>query len=355
MMSFGWSVSGGIEALSVLAGIRFDRMFSELDAIVEAYREGSRIARDWFGPEVPFGGPRWASISYGHINCLGSTLVFPEDSEVAHTPIYDSLAEGIRALRREIDFTQAGLFPFYLDLWAQLQRAFPEQSVPFCGFGVEGPLTTAWLLRGLGFFMDLYDDPSGAREYLGLVTRSIIDYQRVVARINGRPEYDPQGVGIADDGAAMIPPQLWPEFVVPFLEQYFSALTGGGRHAHIEDLVPDHLRFLDELHLTSFDPSVSRKLSPALILAGCRVPFTWRFNEIESGWYSPEQPRRWVFTAAAEGAPAICTGIWRNTCTAVGRANIAAFTAAAREVQGLLSQGVPLERLSAAAGERWPD
>ena len=37
-MSFKWSASGGIEALSVLAGVRFDLMFTELDAIVNAYR-----------------------------------------------------------------------------------------------------------------------------------------------------------------------------------------------------------------------------------------------------------------------------------------------------------------------------
>ena len=64
-MSFEWSVSGGIEALSVLAGVRFDRVFTDLDAIVSAFREGGRIAREWFGPDIPFGGPRWAGISFG--------------------------------------------------------------------------------------------------------------------------------------------------------------------------------------------------------------------------------------------------------------------------------------------------
>lgn len=344
-MPFKWSVSGGIEALSVLAGIRFDRMFSDLDAIVSAYRDGGKIAHEWFGPDVSFGGPRWAGISYGHVNCLGSRLVFPEDSEVAHTPIYDSLSDGIRALRRGVDFTRAGLFPFYLELWEKLKSIFPEQSIGFSGFGAEGPLTTAWLLRGHDFFMDIYDDPVRAKEYLMLITDSIVKYQKLLARINNQPELNPSGTGVADDGAAMIPPSLWPEFVLPFLDHYFTALTSGARSAHIEDLHADHLPYLDVLRLSGYDPSVSKKLSPSLILARCHVPFAWRFNEVEGASYSPAQTRRWVFDAAAQRAPAICTGIWRNNCTERGRANVFAFTDAARTAQQLLAKGHPRDRL----------
>lgn len=353
-MPFTWSVTGGIEALSVLAGIRFDRMFTELDAIVSAYRDGGRIAREWFGPDISFGGPRWAGISYGHVNCLGSELIFPEDSEVVHTPVYNSLSDGIRALRRDVDFSRAGLFPFYLDLWAKLKRVFPGQAIPFDAFGAEGPLTTAWLLRGHDFFMDIYDDPPRAKEYLVLVTDSIVKYRKLLARINHSPERDPRGAGIADDGAAMIPPHLWPELVVPHIEQYFTALTSGGRSAHIEDLAPDHLGFLDALRLTSFDPSVSKKLSPSLILARCRVPFTWRFNVIEGASYSPAQTRHWVFAAAAQGAPAVRTDVWRNNCTERGRANILAFVDAARAVQRLLAKGLPRDRLEEEEGKSLP-
>jgi len=329
-----WSVSGGIEALGTLSHIPFHLLFTDADAITEAYLRGVPLARELFGPDVSLSPPRWAAISYGHINCLGSQLIFPTESEVAHTPLFHSLADAICTLEKEIDFTRTGLFSHYLNLWETLKKRFPQENIPFGGFGAEGPVTTAWLLRGHAFFTDLYDDPLSVCRYLELVTTSVIRYKQLICRINGDSTPTANGISVEDDGAALIAPGNWPRFVVPYLDRCFSALTGGPRSAHIEGLCVDHLRFLDQLHIAHFDPSVSPKLSPKTIRSHAKVYFTWRLNEVDTATMTVPETENWVARAAADGAPAVRTGIWRNNCTKQAAANIRAFCRCCKELNG---------------------
>ena len=336
---FAWSASCGMPALATLAGVRYDRLFLDADSFIEAYRKGAPMAQELFGPDVQISGPGWAGISYGHINTLGSELKFPEDSEVAHTPIYDSLEAGIKALEADVDFAKSGMFPFYLNMWQKLQNAFPEERIPFSGFSAEGPVTTAWALRGHGFFMDILDRPAVAREYLQRVTASVVKYRKLIRSLNGDPEFTDKGAGVCDDIAAMVPPRLWPDLVLPYLEQYFAGQTSGMRTAHIEDLTADHLKYLDALGLSMYDPSVSAKLTPALIRDGCRTPFKWRLNSTHYRDRSAQDIERWVFESVADGASEVFTIVAREMCTAEAAEKVRAFIRAAKKVAGLLYKG----------------
>jgi len=340
-----WDVSCWMPALGVLANVKQHLLFRDLKAIVRAYREGVPIAWQRFGQEVQICPPGWAPITYGHINTIGCELVFPDDSDVGHKPIYTSLAEGIDALQTDIDFTQQGMFPFYLDLWRQIKKTFPDHTIPFTGFKAEGPLTTAWLLRGHDFFLDIYDDREAAKEYLRLVTQSVIAYNHCIANLNGQPAVSEQESHIADDGAAMIPPKLWPELVVPYLEQYFQGTTTGRRLIHSEGLVADHLKYLDELHLALFDPSVSPKLTAALVRDHCRVPFVWRLNAMQLRDMSPAQIEHWVFESVADGASSIFFHIEQITCDEKSAQKVKTFIRAAQNVEQLLNKGCPRNEL----------
>jgi hypothetical protein len=347
---YRWYVSCGMPLYAKLAGVRYDRIFRERDAIVEAYTEGQPLARELYGPDVNYGGPGWAGISYGHVNCLGSELVFPSHYEVAHTPIHGSLQEGIAALEkaadRELDdWANGGLMPFYLELWEQLKAAFPNQNIPFGGFGAEGPITTAWELRGHGFFMDVYDDPVLCKEYLGLVTDSVASYLAFIRTLNGQPAYTDQRLGLYDDVASMIHPDLWREMVYPFHEQFFVRQTSGQRHAHIENLVPDHLPFLDQLRLDSFDPSVSTKLTPRDLRDRCSVPFLWRLNSMQVRDLTHGQIRRFVFEAVADGASGVFCAVAAIMADAENAAKVHTFIDAAKQVGALLGEGCPRSRL----------
>ena len=330
-VTFRWSVATGPPALASLAGVAMHDLFVSAEAIIEAYRVGRPKMRKMFGPAVSISPPSWAPTGYGHVNTLGADLIFPKHSEVAREPIHHTLGDGLEAMRRaqDIDFTKLGMFPFYLDLWEKLKRAFPDEDVPFGGFGVQGPITTAYLLRGDGFFYDVHDEPDLAREYLGLIVDSAARFALLLRQIHNVPD---KGGGLVDDVAAMIAPPMWPDMVLPFEEQYFRALTTGPRRAHIEDLRVEHLPYLDELKLDSFDPSVSARLTPALLRDHCNVVFGWRLNAMQVRTLSAEQIAQWVPASVADGASRVHMHIEAVMCNEAGVAKVRAFMKAAEEV-----------------------
>ena len=341
---FAWRVACGIQALGYLAGVRYDLLFRDAEAIVTAFRKGSPAMRAMFGPDVELPKPCWAPINYGHLNTLGCPLAFPENSEVGVQPICASIREGIELLSRSIEFTSSGLYPFYLELHETLRRAMPDQGVIFGNFKAEGPITTAWLLRGQGFFTDLFDEPELVDRYLHLVTDSVVKYKLLGRSDDASSSTDP--VGVADDGAAMIPPRLWPRFVVLHLDRYYRLQGRGPRRAHIENLVSEHLPFLDELRLSHYDPSVSPSLTPALIRDNCHVRFQWRLNSTHYPAMTVEQIERWVYEAVADGACAVATDIEPWMCNEPNVKKVHAFIEAAKRVGRWLEAGRAPEDLT---------
>lgn len=350
-VSFEWSAGGSQDALRELAGIPIREFNLKPEACIEAYRKGLPRHRELFGEEVALPALATPAISYGHVNGLGSELIFPEDGEVGHTPIHASLAEGISALQNPVDFSRAGLAPFYVDFLAQMKRAFPGEAVRF-RYGLEGPITTAWELRGQNFFMDPYDDPERTHAYLKLVTASIIEFNkfRLAADGSNQEAVNPCGAGLADDIAAMLPPALWPEFVLPYWEQYFAGLTTGKRYAHVEDLTPAHLPYLEEIGLSFYDPSISPRLNPQTIGAHCRVPFAWRLGSFHYSKMTEQDVADFVWLAVADGAGSVTTVTEACMCNAETAAKVKVFVRTAREAAALFKQGLSREELGRRAG-----
>ncbi|MCK5805508.1 MAG: hypothetical protein KAI66_21935 [Lentisphaeria bacterium] len=360
---FRWYVGSSSYALMCLTGTALGEYNLNPDACIEMHRKGRPLFRELF-PDPAIREPSLSTpaVSYGHVNGLGSELRFPPAGELIHTPIYDSLREGVDALKQPVDFSQAGMAPFYLDFRRQLQDAFPGERVGF-SFGFEGPITTAYELRGQNFLLDVMDEPELAAEFLEAVTASSFEFAKFYAEVNGSTAFREEGASMCDDVASMIPASLFPTLVMPFWEQYYRDRTSGVRSAHVEDLRAEQLPFLEQIGLSSFDPSISSKLSPPLIRDGCRVPFGWRLGSFHYLDMVVSEVRDWVFQTVADGASSVFTHIEALLCRDENVPKVNAFIAACREVQAMLESGATRDDLGAevsASGrarfwDHWPE
>jgi hypothetical protein len=344
-----------------LSGIS-DREFNlSADAGIEAYRH-RHLVTELFGDGVAMPAPSTPPISYGHINGLGIDLVFPESGEVNYCHENRSLEECIAVCRQQVDFGASGMAPHYLEYRRRLQEAFPGEQIGFA-YSSEGPLTTAYELRGMDVFTDAYDDPQGFKELLDVTVRSVVAFRHFQARLRGAPEVNPSGFGLYDDVAAMFSPSLWPELVLPYFETYYRLTTTGRRMLHTEDLTEDHLRFLEGLEITDYDPSISHKLNPQIIARGCRVPFRWLMGGFHFLLLDEQGVRDWVFQAVADGASCVFTRIAAELVSEEGAQLVRAFADAASHALRVLAEGASREEVGAlvsAEGRRrfwkhWPE
>lgn len=341
---FHWSAAATQGSLREISGIPIREFNLKPPACIEAFRKGRQLTREMFGPDVSLPGVTTPAVSYGHANCLGSELLFPEGGEVAHTHIYDSLEQGLAALEQPVDWAGAGMLGFYRDFQQQLREAFPGEPVGL-SFGAEGPLTTAYELRGDGFFTDLFDDLPGVQEFLRRIVASVLDFDAFLYGLDGRPLFNPEGAGTADDIASFVPPQLWPEVVLPAWEQLFSSLTSGRRNLHVEDLRVEQLPLLEQAQIAFYDPSISPRVTPALIRDHCRVPFLWLLVNFHYREMDVQEVEDFVFMAAADGASMVATHVEEGSCNPEMVTKIEAFIRAAKEAEAFLNEGGSREEL----------
>ena len=361
---FTWSVGSTVYALLALTDTPLGEYNLNPDVCIDVYRKGRPLFRERFPDADHIALPRvhTPAVSYGHVNGLGSELLFPPEGEVAHTHIYESLTDGIEALRQPVDFAAAGMAPFFLDFRQRLRGAFPEESVGF-SYGLEGPITTAYELRGDGFFYDIMDDPERAGRFLELVCRSIAAFRTFLADVNGNAVINPSGGGMCDDLASMVPPRLFGDLVIPYWELFYRGCTTGRRSAHVEDLRPEQLPFLEKIGLSSFDPSISPKLNPRLIAEHCRVPFGWRLGSFHYLTMTCDDVRDWIFQAVADGASSVFTHVEALLSQDENVPKIEAFIQAAGQVKTMLADGASradVGQLVSAEGRRrfwdhWPE
>ena len=322
-----WSLGVSPEVLTEYAGTSLRAYYTDARTMLCTQLESARRFRELYGVEVV--SPHVATPAYVGVAALGGEVIFPEDDSpmVANQGRVLPTDASVARLRVPTP-DDSPLLQRQLDM-----RHFFEAETgrrPCIGAGQEGPITSAVLLRGERFLMDLLEAPHLTHHLLDVVTETYIAFVRYVRAINSDAA---SGVGLADDFAGLIAPSMWPEFVVPYWQRLFEALGPGRRVVHSELLRRGHLRYLAELGVDHFDPGVDQYLTAGEIAEEIAIPFTeyiWPVRDLLLG--TPESIRRQYSEYVEVGVAHVDADV---SCRGIPQENIRAFIAVAREYESM--------------------
>lgn len=321
-----WRLAVPPEVETEYVGTTLGPYYSDARVAVDTQLQACEVFRNLYG--VDTGEPSVPVPAYVGVASLGASMVLPDD----HPPMVANqgrvLADwpAVLALRPAVPESSEWLNR-YLEMREEMGRLLGK--LPPLGAGQEGPITSAVLLRGDQFFLDVLDEPEVAHHLLGVVTQTYISFVRHVRRLNGQEEHG--GVGIADDMAGMLPPSLWPEFVLPYWERIYQELGPGRRSVHTELLRPGHLPFLRQLDIGSYDPGNDQYLEVTDIVPLVEhMDVSWNLYTVRDMLNgTPESVRSTYENAVAAGARVIMTELCRRT----PRENVHAFVEVGRRFE----------------------
>lgn len=252
--------------------------------------------------------------AYEGVAALGGRLVFSPDHQpmIANQGRILASAEHVDALQ-PADPWRCDRFQQIVSWQRELEQRFPGRVEKNSLAGQEGPVTTAGLLRGQDFFLDCLADPQRAHRLLDVCTETYIRFYRASDEANGVG--DRQAIGIADDYAGLIKPEMWPEFVLPYYQRIIAALGPRGCHLHTELVRREHLPLLREMNLASLNFGEDQYITARDVmelLPG--VTFGWHIltvSEMQQG--TPDGVRRRFLELADMGMREIIAELTVNT------------------------------------------
>ena len=301
------------DLIPYIAGITEKQFYMDAEKCADAWQASEDALQAYFGAYCPTRVPGAAPLSYGHLVSIGAPYTLLEDSEPNIKPFAKDIDEALYMIKqaRGTDFGAHEMCRHYIEVNRYLQKRFPSRNIPpLSGYGFEGVVTSAVLMRGQDVFVDMYEEPEKTREFFCLLNESIIDFCFWSSRMNGQEPVSSFGSYLCDDFAALIPPKLWEEFVTPFWDRYYSARsTGSYRFLHCEGLAKAHLSHLRFAKISRFQPSVSEKLTLDDVSEMLDIPFDWLLYAWKVTNMSDVEIREWVDTTVKAGIFKIRTQI----------------------------------------------
>jgi uroporphyrinogen-III decarboxylase len=299
-MAIEWRIALPDEVLAEYAGTRLGQYFTDARVMYDTQVRGAEIFNQTFGYPIVGADPHVAVPAYAQAAALGSTLVINDD-------LVPMLTEDGAPNRGDVGRIEIPARYLETEVMARYVRIREEMcaihgSPVSMGVGLEGPVTTAKLVRGQEFFIDVYEDPSAAHALLDICTESYIRFFTEVRKFLG--QLCGQSIGIADDFSGLFSPAAYAEFVQPYHRRIYEALGVEHRSLHSELLRRDHLKFLSELKIDSFDPGQDQYLELADLqeeLDPRGIPFWYNVKTVAALEGTPESLREEIDIVVSSG------------------------------------------------------
>jgi uroporphyrinogen-III decarboxylase len=196
-------------------------------------------------------------------NWLGCPVYYPGRTDPGAIPILTD--------ENKYDYIKHPIDPFaglmgkaaeYYRYFKELQKkGYTYKGKPLTyiwnyGNGTDGPLTNACSVRGATeMCLDLYCDTEYAIELLDFITENTITRIKAARKEYGVPEKTPS-FSFADDSIAMLSPEDYKRFILPFHKKLVSALSTGEKPNgfHLCGDATRHFKTIrDDLNVRSFD------------------------------------------------------------------------------------------------------
>ena len=324
-----WRLAIPVEVQCEYAGVTQAAYYTDIDATIAVSDQFPRRFEQVTGYRPPrsYAPPVTA---YEGVAALGGRLVF----SAGHQPMIENQGRILAAAEqvdsvRPPDPWRCARFRQLVAWQRELERRFPGQVGPNSLAGQEGPVTTAGLLRGHDFFLDCLADPQRAHHLLDVCTETYIRFYQASDAANGVS--DRQTIGIADDYAGLIRPEMWPEFVLPYYRRIIAALGPQGCHMHTELVRREHLALLRSLKLASLNVGENQYITVRDVMDVLPdVPFGWHIltvSEMQQG--TPDGVRRRFLELVDMGVTEIIAELTVNTPPE----NIRAFVQTGRDME----------------------
>jgi len=339
MAGIPWSVAVPPEVYCEVCGVTMRAYHATPAAQMEVQLRGPELLHTRYGLPLHRGiAPDFTTYLTGSV--FGLEFEVFEDQVPAPRGHPLGSIEAATALSVPADMSLAGTFPRALEFYDWMRAHAPEGvRVGFSG-GSQAPFTTAVLLRGEGFLLDILDRPDLAHRFLQTLTETSIRQREFAAWLLGAPASSRQmpsdwhssqdTIGFTDDYGGLLGPNLYYDFDVQYMLQIAAHFGATRKTIHTELLRRPHLALLQDYGWDYIDVGTD----PYLTIPDCRevlhIPFLVQMKtSAEMLLSTPQCIRARYREMVGEGAQTMLVEL----CRGVPEENIRAFIEVAREYE----------------------